>query len=310
MPQLPNLLAADEFLLSWNQAARADDGTGPFEVASNADGVLTLAANESSWQGRPFVDAIELRTHRAISDQWLDLGAGRADMVEVPAEDIRQAQQQRLAIAVSAPVEVLALQITASNTLADLSLRTAIAFAIDRTTLANVIYQKQAKPAASLLPQNVSGYAFLFTAERNLDKARELRRGESAALSLAADGNGAVQLAAQRIVLNLREAGFNAQLAPASGRAPDLTLRTFLLDSGDPSSDLVQILRAAGEAAPAIGSEPEAAYNAEHEYLARRTLIPLVHLPRAYAIGGRVRNFQLRFDGMPELGMVSLEGAK
>ena len=61
------------------------------------DGVLTLGANESCWQGRPFIDTVEMRGHRAVRDQWLDLSLGRADVVEVPAEMIRQAQQQKLA---------------------------------------------------------------------------------------------------------------------------------------------------------------------------------------------------------------------
>ena len=58
--------------------------------------MLALAANENCWQGRPFVDAMEIRVHRPVREQWLDLGVGRADIVEVPAEQLRQAQQQRL----------------------------------------------------------------------------------------------------------------------------------------------------------------------------------------------------------------------
>ena len=48
-------------------------GTGPFQIAGFANGVLTLAANENGWQGRPFVDSVEIHVHRAIRDQWLDL---------------------------------------------------------------------------------------------------------------------------------------------------------------------------------------------------------------------------------------------
>jgi peptide/nickel transport system substrate-binding protein len=311
MPQLPSLLAGDDFLISKHQTSEGDGGSGPFQVAADANGVLTLAANESSWQGRPFVDAIELRSHRSVADQWFDLNAGRADVVEVPVEDIRQAQQQHLSLVVSAPVEVLALKLAESGALGNANLRSAVAWAVDRSALANVVFQKQAKPAGSLLTQAVSGFAFLFPAERDLNKAHALRGGMTPPLlSLETSSGGAIQLAAQRIVLNLREAGFNVQIAPANTQSADITLRRFRLESADASSDLVDILRAAGETAPVISPDPSAVYSAEREYLDRRTLIPLVHLPRAYAFGGRVRDFQLRFDGTPDLVAISLEAVK
>jgi ABC-type transport system substrate-binding protein len=311
MPQLPDLLAGDDFLISKKQASDSDGGSGSFQVVSDANGVLSLAANEASWQGRPFADAIELRPHRSTADQWLDLNTGRADIVEVPVEEIRQAQQQHLTLAVSAPVEVLALQIADSGALANANLRAAIALAIDRNALANVVFQKQAKPAASLLPQAVSGFAFLFSANRDLNKAHELRGGNTPpVLSLAANGFAADQLAAQRIVLNLREAGFNVQLVPASTPSAEIVLRRFRVESADPSADLIEMVRASGNVAPAIPSDPAAAYLAEREFLDRRTLIPLVHIPRAYAFGGRVHNLQLGFDGRPELSAVSLEAVK
>ena len=311
MPQLPSVLAGDEFLISKRGTAEGDGGSGPFQVAADTNGVLTLAANDASWQGRPFVDAVELRSHRSVADQWFDLNAGRADVVEVPVEDIRQAQQQHLTLSVSAPADLLALQLTETGALGNANLRSAVAWAVDRTALANVVFQKQAKPAGGLLPQAVSGFAFLFPAERDLNKAHELRGGLTPALlSLATRGGGAFQLAAQRIVLNLRDAGFNVQIAPANSRSADITLRLFRLESAEGAADLVNILRTAGEAVPAIAPDSSAVYGAERACLDRRTLIPLVHLPRAYALGGRVHNLQLRFDGTPDLGTVSLGAGK
>src|SRR5271170_4391836 len=91
MPNLPELLAGDEFLIALTVTGdgKAPDGvigTGAFQVSGFANGALTLMANESCWQGRPFLDAVEIRGHRPIRDQWLDLSVGRADLVEVPAE--------------------------------------------------------------------------------------------------------------------------------------------------------------------------------------------------------------------------------
>ena len=42
----------------------------------------------------------------------------------------------------------------------------------------------------------------------------------------------------------------------------------------------------------------------------RRQLIPLLDLPRAYAIGARVRDLRLRADGTPDLADASLEDAR
>ena len=311
MPQLPALLAGDAFLISKGQAADSDGGSGPFQVSASANGVLTLIANETSWQGRPFVDAIEIRSHRAIGEQWLDLSAGRADVVEVPVEDIRQAQQDHLNLAISDPVEVLALQLGESGVLSNPNLRSAIAFAIDRNAIANVIFQKQARASAALLPQNVSGCAFLFPAERDLNKAHELRGGMTPPLlSLEAGGSGAIQLAAQRIVLNLREAGFNVQLSAPGAKPASMHLRTFRVAGADPASDLAELVRAAGQADLVMGSDPPAVYHAERAFLDRRVLIPVAHLPRAYVTGSRVRDFHLRYDGTPDFERVSLEAGK
>ena len=84
MPNLPALLAGNEFLVALTISADGKTpggatGTGPFQVNGFNNGVLSLVVNDACWQGRPFVDAIEIRTRRSVSDQWLDLSAGRAD---------------------------------------------------------------------------------------------------------------------------------------------------------------------------------------------------------------------------------------
>lgn len=311
MPVLPALLASDPFLIALPNPDPSSDnrllGTGPYEAAGFANNVLKLAANENCWQGRPFADAIEIRVHRAIRDQWLDLGVGRADIVEVPAEQLRQAQQDHLRVLTSAPVTLLALEAADTGALANPMLRGAISLAIDRGALSNVIYQKQAEVTASLLPAEITGYSFLFATDRDLNKAHQLRGGLTPAqLTLSAPASPTWQLAAQRIALNLREAGFNVQMATGTQRG-DLNLRTFALDSGDPQSCLESLLRAAGQAAPVSDSPPAALYKAEHEFLDRKTLIPLLYLRRSYAASGRVRDLQLDPSGTPALADASLE---
>jgi ABC-type transport system substrate-binding protein len=312
MPNLPVLLATDEFLIVNLQATGALSGTGPFAVSAIKDSALALIANGTAWSGRPFLDAIEIHGRRAISDQWLDISLGRADVADVPVDAIKQAQQQKLQLVMSKPVRVFAMRMEDSGSLSNQNVRAAIAHAVDRMSMTNVIFQKQATPTGALLPQGISGYAFLFPPERDLNKARELRGGLSVPLlTLEASASGWQQLAAQRVVLNLREAGINAQVVPAGGRRADMLLLTLRVTSADGDADLEQMIRASGETpAVPIGEDAGALHKAEREALDLYTIVPLADLRVAYAVGGRVRDFRLHYDGAPDLASASLEAAQ
>lgn len=316
MPNLPALLAGDKFLIALTVRANGAPpahiiGTGPFQFSTLTDGILTLAANENCWAGRPFLDSIEIRARRPIRDQWLDLNLGRADIAEVPPEDLRQAQQQRLAVKASPAVELLALQVADTGALANPMLRGSIAAAVDRSALFNVIFQKQGEITASLLPQEISGYAFLFSTDRDLNKAHALRGGLTAPpLMLSYEGDGALQLAAQRLALNLHEAGFDVQVVDSTHATHvDLMVRRLPIASGSPAVAMETVMRAAGEMVSISAQSPSALFRIERDFLDRKTLVPLLDLPHAYAIGPRVRDFVLRADGTPDLASVSLEDA-
>ena len=316
MPNLPAQLATDRFLITLTATGDGKTpgnsiGTGPFQVAGFSNGALSLTANESCWSGRPFADAVEIRVHRPVREQWLDLTMGRADVVEVPSDMLRQAQQGKLNVLTSSPRILLALQVTDTGALANAKLRGAIAAAVDRSALYNVIFQKQGAITASLLPQQLTGYSFLFPADRDLNKAHELRGGlATGSLTLSTTGDGAMQLAAQRIALNLHEAGFNVQVVNPGTQHADLALREFEIASESPAAALEQVLRGAGEDAPVLAETPSAVYEAERTALEQKKLIPLLDLPRAFAFGPRVRDLQLRADGAPDLADASLEDAQ
>jgi peptide/nickel transport system substrate-binding protein len=316
-PNLPALLTQDVFLIALTRTADGQTpanpiGTGPFQFAAFNGGVLTLSANDSCWQGRPFLDQIVLIQNRTIRDQWLDLSVDRADVVEVPPQQIRQAQQQRLTVVISSPVELLAIQVADSGALANPVLRSAIAQAVDRGALFNVIFQKQGQITASLLPQSLTGYAFLFPPDRDVNKANELRGGLTPApLTLSAESDPTMQLVAERIALNLHEAGFNVQLVNMRNTPrADLTLLKLPVVGANPADALAILLRGAGENAPVSTQDFATLFRAEHDVLDLKTLIPLLDLPRAWALGSRVRDFRLRADGTPDLAGVSLEAAQ
>jgi MarR-like DNA-binding transcriptional regulator SgrR of sgrS sRNA len=312
LPVLPALLAGDSYRIALTgsspDAASTLVGTGAFQTAGFANGTLKLTANENCWQGRPFLDAVEIRVHRPVRDQWLDLNVGRADLVEVPAEQLRQAQQDHLRLLTSPSMTLLALEVSDAGPLSNPLLRTSISLAVDRSTLSNVIYQKQGEVTASLPPASVSGYSFLFPSDRDLNKARALRGGLTPRqLTLSFQGGPTMQLAAQRIALNLHEAGFEVQVAGGSQRG-DIVLRTLVLEGRDPQAALEGLLHSAGQPVP-VDSYSAALYKAEREFLDRKTLIPLLYLPRAYAVSGRVRDLRLDGQGFPEIADASLEAA-
>lgn len=315
MPHLPALLAGSEFLIALTVGANGlppanPIGAGPFQFVSSANGTVRLAANQNCWQGRPFADTVEIRGHRSIRDQWLDLSVGRADVAEVPPEMLRQARQQQLTVAVSPPVTLLALQLSTAGALANPALRASIAQAVDRGALFNVIFQKQGDPTAALLPQQLTGYAFLFPTDRDLSKAIALRGGlTSPPLKLAVEGDSAMQLSAQRIALNLHDAGFQVRVVSGIPLDVDLFLRKLPLDGSDPAAAMAILLRGAGQGDPVTAQSPAAIYRAEKDILDTHTILPLLDLPRAWAVGGQVRDFTLRADGTPDLADASLGSA-
>jgi ABC-type transport system substrate-binding protein len=202
---------------------------------------------------------------------------------------------------------LLALHVADEGALANPNLRAAIALAIDRTALSNVIFQKAGQVTASLLPQSLSGYAFLFPAERDLNKAHELRGGlNPPPITLQADGNRSMQLVAQRIALNLREGGFNVQVTVPNVAHPNLSLREVPIQNGDPSAVLGVMLENLGHSAATADEDPAILYKSEQEFLDAKTWIPLLDLPRAYAVSSRVRDLQSGADGLPDLANASI----
>jgi peptide/nickel transport system substrate-binding protein len=309
MPELPAELARSMYLITRQHDAAEPSGTGPFRLTNVSNGVASLAENTDYWQGRPFVDTVVVEGKRSLRDQWLDLSVGRADIVEVPAELLHQALQDRLQVLVSRPTDLLVLSISSK----DDQLRQAIALAIDRSALFNVIFQKEGEPTASLLPADLTGYAFLFPTERDLTRARNYRAGlNTPPLVLTIDHpDASMQLVAERIVLNLREAGFNAQVRPPSSQpTADLLLQRIHLEAGDAAAGLNEMLEDFSQKITEETGDPEALYKTERDFLKTYQAVPLLYLPRALAVSERVRDLRLAGDGTPMIADASIDGAK
>ena len=286
---------------------------GPFRIVRWEPGRRAVyAADETFPGGRPFLDAIEIELGRAPRDQLLDLEVGKADMVEAsPGEARRPASELR--VWSSAPIRLLAL--VAANT-ADPAARQALALAIDRSAIRNVLLQRQGEIASGILPQWLSGYAFVFATPRDLARARSIAAALPAparALTLGYDPVAPqARSIADRVALNARDAGLAVQVSPQNPRA-DLRLATADMVSADPAVALAQAALALGVGEPPRAESPEALYHAERALLENARVIPLCHLPESWAVAPRVRSWRappVNRMGAWQLEDVWLEPAK
>jgi peptide/nickel transport system substrate-binding protein len=318
---VPNLLA--ELACTRNSIvvhteAGAVVGTGPFRASTwEAGKRLVLAANNDYWGGRPFLDSIEITMGRAQRDQALDLQLGRADVVEVPPDQVRRAQQEGQHVALSAPAELIALAFADKLSTKEPSLREALSLSIDRAAIQSTLLQKQGEAAGGMLPQWVSGYSFLFPVTSGVERARQLRRdlGSAPTLTLAYDWNDALERAiAERVSVNARDAGIAIQpygenLSSRGGNA-DLRVVRLPLESPDAAAALAVLSGASGRQSAMPTNSPEELYASERALRNDFRLVPIAYVPQAWALGTRVHNWVTPREGGSRLADVWLEGDK
>jgi ABC-type transport system substrate-binding protein len=289
-------------------------GTGPFHIIDWQPGKkLTLAAEEDCWRGRPFLDTIEIEMGKSFRDQMTALELGKADLVEVAPEQARRISQDQVSgnstlrgrhVASSAALELLAL-VFARDTVTpeEKRLREALALSVERGSIKNVLLQGTGLPAASILPNWMSGYGFLFPTESDLPRARQMC-GQVRTVptwTLGYDGSDPVaRLLAERIALNAKDAGLSLQ--PTSSLSPaDLRLVRIPLVSPEPWIALGNVAALVGATVKESGSV-EDLHGSELAVLATQRLIPLFHLPVSYAASANLNHWAVRADGSWDLG--------
>ena len=297
-PDLPLWLADARHVILRRGADGVTVGSGPFRIAEWQPGRRALLqANEEYWGGRPFLDAIELQMGRGLRDQSIDLELGKADVVELSIEDARRETQRGVKTWISAPSDLLAVVFDPGRAaVEDPRVRAAVALSIDRAAIHGVLLEKQGESTGALLPEWITGYAFLFPGARDLERARQsaaaLPRG-APRLSLSYDAADPVaRPIAERIALNAREAGVAIQVAP-DGKA-DMRLARVHLRSLEPAQDLADLAAAfhLGELIEPAAMAAEARYQVERKVLETFRVAPLVHLPEILGVGPRVRNWE------------------
>ncbi len=281
-PWLPRELASATDSVARQQGTQWV-GTGPFRVSAwEPSRRAVLTAFENHWNGRPFLDSIEIEMGRPRRQQANDFAVGRLDVVEQPA-GVRIAGATPLA---SSPLELFAIVFEGRPAI-DPRTREALSLAIDRDSLHQALLDRQGAPAYSLLPEWVSGFAHLFARPRDVALARDrLGPVNRPSLTLAYDPIDPLAKAiAERVSVNARDANIVVR-TPSPGTPADARLvraRLTSILSGQSLEDL----------AAALGLEvPNALpHEAERQILESYRVIPLVHAVETAAIHPKVHGF-------------------
>ena len=335
MPDLLEQLSSGRYFVYRALASGAPVGTGPFILAESPAGTghLLFRANEDAWSGRPFVDAIDVTLGVPPLRAMFDLQLGKADLIELSPELVPRARQANLRVWSSEPVTLFGLRFDDAQAAAsDVRLREALSLSLDRGTMANVLLQKQAEPAAALLPQWLSGYAFLFTVDTNLERAKEMRRGlpanEAAGtepLRLRVDPSGDLaKLLGERVAVNARQAAISVQVlarplpravaapSPAPAAPPSgVHLFAWHYSSLSPRAELESLFAAYNLSEPsevnATSTDHEQLYARERRVLEGRRVLPLVMQAESVGLGANVRDWMPARWGEWHLADVWLE---
>jgi peptide/nickel transport system substrate-binding protein len=312
----PNLLA--ELALPRNSIAKRDggriSGSGPFAVTQWDPGKnILLTARDDYWGGRTFLDAIDIELGKSLREQVISFELGKTQVMEVAPEIARRARVEDGRVENSEPIELIALVFPRDSQSPDeAKQRQALTLGIDRGLLNTVVLQGGGEPAGGLLPNWMTGYAFVFPASINLALARQVRSEipHTTPWILSYDPTDpAARVIAERISLNARDTGLGLQITP--GNAADLHLVRIPLASPDPEVALREVASTLGLPQPKASSgSVDDLYGAENKLLQSQRVIPLLHLRTAWALSRAVKNWRTDLDGSWRLPSVWLGAEK
>jgi ABC-type transport system substrate-binding protein len=307
-----------ELTLPRNSIVKREDGktsgTGPFAVSQWEPGKkLTLAARNEYWDGRPFLDTIEIEMGKNFRDQMLSFDLRKAQAIEIAPDQAHRATAEGRNVKASAPTELSALVFARdSQSPDDERQRRAFALSIDRELLNTAVLQGGGEPAGGLLPNWMTGYEFVFPASADLALARQVRSEipHTNSWTLGYDAaDPTSRVIAERIVLNARDAGLGVQITSANNA--DLRISRVPLASLDAQIALAELAAGLGLPRPTFTSiSVDDLYNAESKLLQSQHVIPLLHLRAAYVVSDSVKNWRIGRDASWSLSNVWLAADK
>ena len=312
-PNVPAQLARPRNAITRRSAGGALIGTGPFHIRDWQPGKkLSLEANEDYWGGRPFLNGIDIELGKSGRDQLMTLELGNADLVEVPPDQARRMTGEGRRVVSSLPLALLGLHFTREPQSPDeVKLRRALGLSIDRSSIRNVVLQGTGEASGAILPDWLSGYAFVFPAVQDLEHARQLRAEVKMVptWTLGYEVNDPLaHLIAERIALNAKDAGLAIEVVTSSNadlRIERTTLASLnpwvALEAADPGARTIR--------SATSGDSLDDLFKGESTLLAKQQMIPLFYLPATYALSPTIENWSQHRDGTIDFGDLWL-GAK
>jgi peptide/nickel transport system substrate-binding protein len=151
-------------------------GTGPFiQVSYQLDTELKLKKNPDYWiKGKPLVDTVDIMCVTDSMTAQATILSGGADILNTEADQKVISLKQSGLQAITRPVGVMAIWPDSANPaspLANLKVREAMEYAIDKETIAKTIEGGFFIPAYQMAPPNVSAYSTAITG-RKYDPAK------------------------------------------------------------------------------------------------------------------------------------------
>ena len=155
-----------------NHAVRNANGTGPYTLVSRDPEVRTVMAyNENHWAEAPQVTEIIYTPIAEAATRVAALLSGEVDVVQdVPVQDIQRLEQtdgvhvvtgpenRNIFFAYDVSSEKLASSNVDDNPFAHADIREALALALDRDAIQQVVMRGQSQPSAAPLPPFVNGW--------------------------------------------------------------------------------------------------------------------------------------------------------
>jgi peptide/nickel transport system substrate-binding protein len=314
LPDLPWQLAESRYAIAFGRSGGGEPiGTGPFAIERWEPKRLRLRAHEAHWQGRAFVDAVQVEMGRPAVEQATDLELGRADIVGIAVQDAGRLSDRGLRIVESPPRELIALAFAQQGGPVP-AMRQALAQAVDREAMWSALLQRHGEPAHGLLPKWLSGYqasaAMPWDRAASRSIVARLPPAQRRATLSVAGADPMLRSIAERVAVDARDVGLTIDIV-AAGAAPPRTvgieLRRVGIDSTTPERAFTALARALGVQTPSDLQGLDAVVRAEQAVLAQGVVIPLVHVPDMHGAAPHVESWigsMVRPSGAFDLGNV------
>ena len=258
-------------------------GTGPWRLVEwKHDDYLLFAPNDKYWGGRPLADSLKARVISEPSTAVAEFQSGNVDVLQIPQGEIADWQEdaERRKLLTSTPsLELVYVAInTTRGPLADVRVRQALNYAIDRRTIVRNLIAGRGELASGVIPSSLPGadktrigYHFDTTTARRL--LREAGYPNGIDLELWSSTNPIYVRVAETLQAYLKLSGVRVKLIQresAAAReaarkgATDLFIKDWYADYPDAENFLYPLLHSANRG---VGGNVSYYFNAQFDSL-------------------------------------------